>query len=382
MQIPILRYAILNFRKEIRKMIRIKRGGRGRRGIVLMMIAALMVLAMIGFAGCGDGSGSAGDDGKIHVVATVFPEYDWVMNVIGAGNDDLGDAAGLVLDLSENIDVDLLVGNGVDMHSYQPTVEDIAKISAADLIIYVGGESDKWVDDAVSEALKSKNPDMVVLNLMEVMGDAAKEEEIVEGMEDCDEGAGNDGDLAGAEPEEVEYDEHVWLSLRNAQLFVSAIAEKLGDLDPNNAMAYRGNADVYNDELAHLDADYLDVFVLSSRSHLVFGDRFPFRYMFDDYHMEYYAAFPGCSAETEASFETVTFLAGKVDELGLKSVLTIEGNDHRLAETIVNNTTEKNQRILTLNSMQSISTADISNGVTYLKIMRDNLDVFKTALQY
>ena len=353
----------------------------------VMIIMALMV-AMLGFVGCGDGqaangdgNGDAGDDGKIHVVATIFPEYDWVMNVIGAGNDDLGDAAGLVLDLSEDVDVELIVGNGVDMHSYQPTVEDIAKISTADLLIYVGGESDKWVDDAVREALKSKNSDMAVINLMEVMGDAAKEEEFVEGME-ADEDASTDADLVGAEPEETEYDEHVWLSLKNAQLFVSAIAEKLGELDPDNAISYEGNADVYNDELAHLDADYRDLFMLTSRSHLVFGDRFPFRYLFDDYYMEYYAAFPGCSAETEASFETVTFLAGKVDEMGLKSVLTIEGNDHRLAETIVNNTTEKNQRILTVNSMQSISTADISNGATYLKIMRDNLDVFKTALQF
>lgn len=330
---------------------------------VLTIVMALMI-ALLGFAGCGDNAQApaqdTGDDGAIQIVATIFPEYDWVRTVLG--------------DNPAGAEVTLLLDSGVDLHSYQPTAADMLKISTCDMFIYVGGESDAWVDDAMAQRV---NADMKVLNLMDIMGDAAKEEEVVEGMQ-AEEEEGEEAE----EEEGPEYDEHVWLSLRNAQVFVNEIAKSLGEVDPDNAMYYQGNADMYNDELRHLDADYIDVFAFSSRSHLVFGDRFPFRYLFDDYSMDYYAAFVGCSAETEASFETITFLAGKVDELGLKSVLTIEGADHRLAETIVNNTTEKNQRILTLNSMQSISTADISNGATYLEIMRDNLDVFKTALQY
>lgn len=145
----------------------------------------------------------------------------------------------------------------------------------------------------------------------------------------------------GAEPDGAEDDEHVWLSLNLAQTAVSAIAAELSALDPENAALYGENAEAYNERLSALDAGYRSAAENAVKPAVLFGDRFPFRYLTDDYGIAYYAAFPGCSTETEASFETVIFLAEKTDELGLDTVLTIEGSDHRLAETIVQNTREK-----------------------------------------
>ena len=179
---------------------------------------------------------------------------------------------------------------------------------------------------------------------------------------------------------EKEYDEHVWLSLKNAETLCSAITDALEEIDPANKDAYAANAASYLEKLAALDGEYQTVADNAARKTVLFGDRFPFRYLVDDYGLSYYAAFAGCSAETEASFETISFLAGKVDELGLPCVLTIEGAQHKIAETIVQNTAEKNQSILTLDSMQSTTSTDVANGTTYLSVMESNLDVLKQAL--
>jgi zinc transport system substrate-binding protein len=211
---------------------------------------------------------------------------------------------------------------------------------------------------------------MQVINLLDVLGDSAKEEEIVEGMEAEEEAEGGE--------EEVEYDEHVWLSLNNASIFVDAIEEALAAVDSANSDAYKANADSYKSELSALNNQYEEVVSSASGDTVLFGDRFPFRYMVDDYGLNYYAAFVGCSAETEASFETITFLAGKVDELGLKSVLTIENSDNKIAETIIENTADKDAKILALDSMQSTTSTDAS----YLDIMKSNLDVLREALDY
>ena len=302
-------------------------------------------------------SGLAEETGKIQVVTTIFPIYDWVREVAG----DTGSA-----------EITLLLDSGVDLHSFQPSAQDIMKVASCDLFIYVGGESDGWVEDALAEAV---NPDMVVINLVEALGGNAKAEEIVEGMEAEEEEEGEEG-----EEEEAEIDEHVWLSLRNAQTFVSAIAGALETLDPANAEAYKANADAYGAKLAALDAAYTEAVDSAAFRTLLFGDRFPFRYLTDDYGLTYYAAFVGCSAETEASFRTVIFLAQKTDELRLPAVMTIEGKDHRIAETVINSTTNKDQKLLTLDSMQGTTADDVANGATYLKIMEDNLAVLKEAL--
>ena len=294
---------------------------------------------------------ASADQVNMSIVTTIFPEYDWVMNV-------LGDKAG-------NAEVTMLLDNGVDLHSYQPTAMDIAKIADCDLFIYVGGESDEWVEDALAE---STNPDMKVINLLETLGDSVKEEEIKEGME-------HDHDH-----EEPEYDEHVWLSLRFAAVICDEIANTLAEIDSANAESYKSNAESYISELNALDSEYADVIGSASCKTLLFGDRFPFRYLTDDYGLDYYAAFVGCSAETEASFETIIFLSGKVDELSLKNVMKIESSDGKIAQTIIENTESKDQQVLTLDSMQSTTSKDVLSGSSYLEIMKSNLEVLKTAL--
>lgn len=309
----------------------------------------------------------AGASARISIVATIFPEYDWVREILG--------------DNPAGAEVTMLMDSSVDLHSYQPTVDDIIKISGCDLFIYVGGESDDWVEDALKEAT---NEDMIVINLLEVLGDTVKEEELVEGMQEDnghEDHREQNGGEQGADHDETEYDEHVWLSLRNAQRFCQAIADALAEIDVEHAEVYRENAADYNEKLAALDAEYEKAVSAADGRTLLFGDRFPFRYLTDDYELDYYAAFAGCSAETEASFETITFLAAKADELKLNAVLTIDGSDCKIAETIIQNTKNKNQEILILDSMQAKTLQDAEQGVTYLSVMEQNLEVLKEALK-
>ncbi len=336
-----------------------KNRSRRRAGIALLAVLAMMMTLL---AGCG-GTDSAGgetaapESDAVRVVTTIFPEYDWVQNIVG--------------DNTEGVEVIQLLDNGVDLHSYQPTAEDLANLSTCDLFVYVGGESDQWVEDALKESV---NPDMVVINLLEVLGDSAKEEEIVEGME-------GEEQEAAEEEEGPEYDEHVWLSLNNAHMLVQAISEGLQSVDPDHAAVYEENTQAYLEKLEALDLEYRDAVNQASVNTLLFGDRFPFRYLTDDYGLEYYAAFVGCSAETEASFETVSFLAGKVDELGLKTVMTIDGSDQRIAQTIVSSTKDKDAVIRVMDSMQTTTTKDAAAGKTYLSAMTENLAVLKEALR-
>ena len=318
----------------------------------------LTVMSAVCLTACGNVNNSKAD-GKIQIVTTIFPEYDWVNNVLG--------------DNPANAEITLLLDNGVDLHSYQPTVDDIMKITSADLFIYVGGESDEWVDEVLKQ---SENKDLLVINLMEELGDAAKEEEIIEGMEcEEEEEEGEEGE------EEVEYDEHVWLSLKDAAFFVNSIDTAIETIDPKNAAVYKANADAYISKLNSLDKEYEKAVSEGNVKTLLFGDRFPFRYLVDDYGLSYYAAFVGCSTETEASFQTVIFLAEKMDELSLKNVMTIEGTNHKIAETIIENTSDKNQNILVMDSMQSVTSKGVEEGITYISIMESNLEVLKEALK-
>lgn len=301
--------------------------------------------------------GEETEEHSLKIVTTIFPEYDWVRQILG--------------EEAEHAQLTLLLDNGVDLHSFQPTAEDILNISTCDLFIYVGGESDEWVEDALSEAV---NEDMVVLNLLEVLGDRVKEEEVVEGMEAEEEEEPDNGD-------EEEYDEHIWLSLQNAGVLCDAIADALKSIDPDHADSYGANEEEYRKQLSNLDEKYQEAVEHAAVKTLLFGDRFPFRYLTDDYGLSYYAAFVGCSAETEASFETIAFLVNKVDELGLSCVLTIEGTDHRIAETIVQNTQSKDQSILALDSMQSTTSEDAAAGETYLSLMEQNLEILRDALK-
>ena len=510
------------------------------------MIPLFLVLTMaVGLlAGCGKKNAAEkgeSDSNKLSVVTTIFPEYDWVKEI-------LGDKAG-------STDLTMLLSSGVDLHSYQPTADDIVKISDCDLFVYVGGESDGWVESVLKNA---DNKKMKVINLLEMLGDSVKTEESVEGMqeaehahdhskevstfedhevqdrslsdwagswqsaypfaldgtlddafaamaeesemtakeyktyyqngyktdisniniegdhieftyedskkvgsnykyvgyyiqnwstgtkaamyrfeaEDKDSGApvyiefndhmiepaaaehfhirmsnesfdaivdpenswptffpadmtgeeicehmeGHDHDEDEEHEHEEEKDEHVWLSLKNAEVLVNAISASLQELDPDNKATYAANSSAYIEKLSALDGEYQAAVDAATYQTVLFGDRFPFRYLVDDYGLSYYAAFVGCSAETEASFETISFLAKKVDELGIPCVLTIEGAQHKIAETIVQNTAEKDQKVLTMDSMQSTTSKDVKNGTTYLSVMEQNLSVLKEAL--
>lgn len=336
---------------------------------IYVMLAAIMMACCLSACGEVNGVSAKTGDDKLQIVTTIFPEYDWVMSVLG--------------DNPANAQVTMLLDNGVDLHSYQPTADDIMKISNSDMFIYVGGESDEWVEDALKEAT---NDDMVVINLLEVLGDSVKEEEMVEGMQESEHEHEHEDEAADEhehehEEGETEYDEHVWLSLRNAAILTDSISKALQKIDAANAGVYKDNSDRYIEKLNDLDSQYSDAVSEAPVKTLLFGDRFPFRYLTDDYDLNYYAAFVGCSAETEASFETITFLSGKVDELSLHAVMTIEGTDHRIAETIVQNTQTHDQQILSLDSMQSITSKDVAGGTTYLSIMENNLSVLKEALK-
>ena len=350
--------------------------------VVIVIIIIFVFLPLVVVSGCvgpknpeglvgggsenGGAGGSSGDrinsgsgsDSGAGIVCTVFPQYDWARQI-------LGNKAG-------EMELTLLLDNKADLHNFQPSTDDIIKISTCDLFIYVGGESDGWVDDALKE---TSNKDMAVINLLDALGNSAKDEEVIEGMEDA-EGEDEDENADGGG-----YDEHVWLSLGNAATFCKEIAAALSSLDPDNAREYQNNLEVYLGKLSVLDAEYRTAADAASVKTLLFGDRFPFRYLMDDYGLRYYAAFPGCSAETEASFETIIFLAGKVDELGLKNVMVTESADQSIAKTIIANTAGKDQQILVLDAMQSVTPGDIESGTAYLSVMESNLDILKEAME-
>lgn len=333
-----------------------------KKFLALMITAVLTVFC---FAGCKDSTekntetktnSQTTEASKLKIVTTIFPEYDWVREILG--------------DQADHAELTLLLDNGVDIHNYQPTADDIMKISSCDMFIYVGGESDEWVEDALQEAT---NKDMVVIDLLDVLGDSVKEEEVKEGMQDEEE-------EEEGEEEEPEYDEHVWLSLKNTKTLCSKISEELCGIDSENAETYQKNLKAYTEKLDKLDSEYKSLTDSAKEKTLIFGDRFPFRYLVDDYGLDYYAAFVGCSAETEASFETIVFLANKADELGVDTIFTIENSDKKIAETIISNTKSKNQKIAELNSLQSVTNEQIDSGTTYLSVMQSNYDVLKDTL--
>lgn len=323
--------------------------------ICLYTIALAVVVFMVGCKG----NDLPVDDGKLKIVTTIFPEYDWVKQIAGDSN---------------NLDITFLMKNGGDLHSYSPSAEDILKISSCDMLVYVGGESDKWIEEILENSV---NSNIKTINLMNVLGEKAKEEELVEGMEDDDHDDHGDHDDDDAE---LEYDEHVWLSLDNAQLFVKSITENLCAIDSENAETYKANCEKYLSQLDALDDEYEEVIENSKYKTLIFADRFPFRYLTDDYDLSYYAAFKGCSAETEASFETITFLANKADELNLPRILTIDGSDGKMAKTVVATSKNKDRMIYSLDSLQSVTDNEVQSGKTYIKAMESNLEILKKAL--
>ncbi len=374
------------------------------------LLLSVFAAAIFSLVACNETSDKKPEQTKLSIVTTIYPEYAWVKEILGTH--------------FNSVKLELLMKNGVDLHSYKPTAQDIAKIASADMVIYVGGESDEWIKDALEATPKKGRSE---INLVKVLGDRVKAEEVIEGMQgetkderrETREDAKEDHEHAEAHEagehehhtkhaeehdhehhehadpstssgtkehhhhdEDVENDEHVWLSLKNAEIIVQKIAEELSKLDAVHAAIYKQNADTYIAQLQSLDAEYREAVNGAVRKTVLFGDRFPFRYLVDDYGIKYYAAFVGCSAESEASFETIAFLAGKMDAESLPVIFTIENSNGKIAKAVLAASKKsQNAQILILNSMQSVTEKQIAEGIDYLSLMKSNLEVLKKALK-
>ena len=309
------------------------------------LFAALTALTLLAASGCETSS-----DGKLHIVCTIFPQYDWVRELTKG---------------AQNVEVTLLEDSGADLHNFQPSAADKVSILNSDLFVYTGGESDDWA----RTLLKNAEKDVRSLDLIEALGDRALTEE--EGIEES-------GEHDHAHEDET--DEHIWLSVQNAKVLVSAIREELCGVDEDNAALYRENRENYLIELNKLDEAFEETVSSAERSVLVFADRYPFRYLAHDYGLTCYAAFSGCSAESEASFATILTLVKHVEENALPYVMVLENSTQKTARTVIENTESKDQGILVLNSLQSVSREDIESGATYLGLMKEDLAVLQTAL--
>ncbi len=404
---------------------------------IIVIIAAMLLSACVQTStqSVTQSSQQANENGeKQTIVVSAFHEYDWVLNILGDKTDDYN--------------LILLMDSGVDMHSYEPSVADVATILSADLFIYNGGPSQTWVADAIEQPTNEK---FTAVNIMESLGDAVMAEVMVEGMqssehnhehaedahdhaeddhdhaedahadhdhaedehadhdhaEDEDEHAEDDHDHAEddhdhaeeehehaedehdhaeeehdhAEDEhEAHDDEHIWLSLNNAIFACEIIGDAIAQLNPENAEVYSNNTLEYTNQLKTLHEEYETAIEQAQRDTLLFTDRFPFLYMMQDYDVNYYAPFQGCDAETEATIETVAFLADKVNEFDINTLLILDNGLVELAQTVNDNSNDKDSEVLILHSMQSVSAQDIEAGATYLGFMQENLDTIKIAL--
>jgi len=316
---------------------RTKKRNNVKRFFILFCALVLLVL----FPGCRR-TQIPGEEGKLNVVSLIFPTYDFVRVIAG-----------------DKVNLVMLLPPGTESHSYEPSARDIIILRESDLFIYPGGQGAKWVD----RILGSMNvPQMKVLNLMEIVD--AVEEELVEGMEDDDE-------------EIPALDEHVWTSPRNAGIIVAAITEALCELDSANAGFYRQNAADYRAKLDELDAGFMSVVKGAKRNTIIVGDRFPFRYLADVYKLKYFAAFPGCSTETEPSAATIAFLINKTKSENIPVVFHLELSNEKIADAISEATGAKK---LILHSSHNVTKKDFDRGANYLDLQKANMVNLKEAL--
>ena len=332
---------------------------------LLIGAAAAIAAAALFFAFRGERAASE-RGGRPKVVATIFPQYDFARAIGG-----------------DRIELSMLLKPGMDSHSYSPSPQDIINIQNCDLFIYIGGENDHWVEKILDSFDEGKGPK--TLKLIDSV--SAVEEELAEGMQEEDHGHAHDDGTEehGHGPEndaeehehEAEYDEHIWTSPRNAEKMAAAIKEALASVDPENSSFYEENAKAYAAELEKLDEDFRRTIGGGGRRLLVFGDRFPFRYLTDEYGLKYAAAFPGCSAESEASAATVAYLIDKVRKENVPVVFHIEMSDEETADAICRETGAKK---MLLHSCHNLSRKEIEEGATYIALMRKNLENLKEAL--
>ncbi|MBR3781226.1 MAG: zinc ABC transporter substrate-binding protein [Clostridia bacterium] len=310
----------------------------------LLSIILCLIMCTVVMCSCVNSNGTSHEGLKI--VCTAFPQYDYVKNILGSEEG-----------------LSLLLDDGADLHSYEPTATDIIEIASADLFIYIGGISDSWVEGTLKSANSESLKPVALMDMVETY-----EVDYVAGMEK---------EHNHIHESEHEKDEHIWLSLRNSAEITKNLCEIICEIDSANSEKYKTNAENYINSLNALDGEYKSVIESANRNTLLFADRFPFRYLVEDYGLDYHAAFSGCSSESEASFQTMAFLIDKTKELKLPAVIITEGSDGSIAEMICSETGAK---ILTLDSCQSVSSADIARGTNYLDIMRNNLEILREAL--
>lgn len=308
--------------------------------VVLCMFAAILML-------CSCGGEDSFTDGKINIVCTVFPQYDMLRNIIKG---------------SDSINPVLLLDKPTDPHSYQPVASDVITLGFCDAVIYTGGDSDVWVEDILNA---SENTATVKCSLMKELG----EPELY-----C---ISHEHSHSEEEHHGHSHDEHIWLSPKKAIKLCDIITRLIISLDVENKALYEENARVYKEELTELDREYEKVISERKRDTLLFADRFPFLYLTEDYSLSYAAAYTGCSAESEVSAATVIDLISAVDTLSLPVILITETGTDELAITVKENSAEKNQEILVINSVQSVKDPE---NASYIKIMKDNLIVLGKAL--
>ena len=350
----------------------------------LKSIGIVLVLCLTLLSGCARPVTTADKDENV-ILCTTFAAYDWVREILGD---------------TDTFTCRMLVDNGVDLHSYQPSAQDIMKIANCRMLVYVGGESDTWVSDALAE---SGNEDIVAISLLDLVGDRALNEVELEGVEEhhhhdhddedhdhddhgheaetIDHAAeSTDGQNVAEEDRDDHYDEHVWLSLKNAIVCTETLADAITELDSDNAKQYAANAKDYIGELEALDVDYQTMRSQATQMTILVGDRFPFLYLAEDYDIHYFAAYSGCSADVEASVHTVTYLAEKLQDYNLPAIYVVDNGTDSLANTIAESA-DMQPKILHLSSMQSVTKDDIKEGCTYLSYMEENLQMLKEGLQ-
>lgn len=282
-------------------------------------------------------------DDKKMIVATNFPAYDFARAVLGD---------------TDTIELTMLLKPGSEIHDFEPTPKDMKNIIDSSIFIYVGGESDEWINDVLNNINKKKTKLVKMMDLVEL-----KKEEIVEGME--------------SDEDDDEYDEHIWTSPANAIIIINYLKDEIIKLDPDNKDIYEANAKKYIDELTNIDNDFKDIVNNAKRHEIIFGDRFPLRYFVEQYNLDYYAAFPGCAEQTEASAKTISFLINKVKEDQIPVIFKIELSNGKIANTIAD---ETNTKVLEFNTAHNVSIDDFNKGITYVDLMKKNIKVLKEAL--
>ena len=316
------------------------------------LLYVLILLFVLPLASCSGTNDEIQNENKTTVLCTTFPQYDWTSTLLSG---------------CDNVNIEYLLGNGSDIHSLNPSVEDIAKINTCDLLIYVGGES----EDAIKKIIEnSKKPLSQTFNMMDSINEKLL-------FEDSDE---EHQHLHHENQVEKEYDEHIWLSLKNAKVIIEGLSDKLCEILPQHKNAILKNKNLYLKELNTLDMEYEAVISNAPKKQLLFADRFPYKYLENDYQLECFKAFSGCSSEIEASFSKILELSSKVDEYDLKYVIVLKGGSTDIANSVIYNTSSKSQEILYINSLQSVSSIDIENGVSYINEMKTTLDIIKKAL--